>query len=238
MPSCAECVGKDGTLEDGGIWVDIDPGLIGKTKWIKHQWTVDLAGSKYAVGQDPGRGVVAYASLEEAGRALPLWRAASMSIRYALLAVVLSFWAIAGFLFWIPLIVRATVGFCITAIYANLASPNASVPNQGLQHAALFYVNGFRSIIRGVLEPHTNEPSAIPTFRGGRFFVEVLWAALFWWGSLLLLAYLGIAFTAFQDSLIEPVFWAAAQVAAGWSWMIGEMDALIQWGSGLGLGNE
>ena len=83
-----------------------------------------------------------------------------------------------------------------------------------------------------------SESSVIPAFRGGRFFGEALWAALFWWETLLFIAYLGIAFTVFQDALVQPVFWAAAHVAAGWNWMIGEMDALIQWASGLGLGNE
>ena len=129
MPSYAECIGKDGDLEDGGIWAKSDSGVIGSKKWIKHQWTVDLGEQTYAVGQDPDNRLIAYASLAAAGKGAPIWRATNLSIRSVLLAVVLSIWAVVGFLFWVPLIVRSTVGFCITATYANLVAPNASVPN-------------------------------------------------------------------------------------------------------------
>ena len=184
----------------------------------------------------PDNRVVAYASLAAAGKGAPIWRATNLSIPSVLLAVVLSIWAVIGFLFWVPLIVRATVGFCITATYANLVAPNAGVPNQRLQHAALFYVNGFRSIARGVLQPHASEPSLIPTFRSGRFLAEALWALFFWWVSLLILAYLGIAFTLFQDQLTYPAFWIVDQGSAGWNWLIEQMDRLLQWGSGISRG--
>jgi hypothetical protein len=230
MTTCAECVTKYGHLEDGGIWVDTDTGLIGRKKWIKHRWTVEVGGERYALGQDMDQGVIAYGTLASGGRALPVWRAISMAIRYALLAIVLAVWTAAGFIFWIPLLVRATIGFCITAIYANLVSANAEVPNERLQHAALFYANGFRSILRGVIEPHAAEPQAIPPVRGGRFFVEALWAVLTWWAGLLILSYLGIAFSSSLDQLVYPVVWLTEQVSAGLEWVNQQLDVLINRG--------
>ena len=217
---------REGHLEDGGIWVAVDVGLIGRKRWVKHRWTADVGGERYAVGQDQAHRVIAYAPVGSEGSGLSLGTLVSRVIRYSLLAVVITVWALLGFAFWIPLIARATVGFCITAIYANLVTPNADVPNRGIQHAAHFYLNGFRSIYRAVVEPHSGDPESTPTFQGGRFFSEAVWAIFFWWVLLFAMAYFGVALSAFREPLAYPVVWVMERVRTAWAWLMETLDVL------------
>ncbi len=227
MPGCGDCVLKEGDLEEGGIWVDVDAGLVGRKKWVKRQWTVEMGGRQYAVGQSGPHRVIAYAVAGKEGTLQLIGRLVRLAVRYSLLSVVLAVWAISGFIFWIPLIVRATAAFCVSAVYSNLVSHEADVPNRALQHAGFFYVNGFRSIYRAVVEPHSGRPEATPTFRLGRFVAEGLWAVLFWWIALFTLAYLGIAFTLYEAQLGYPVTWFVEQASVVWAWLQQALDTLF-----------
>ena len=228
MPACGECALKKGDLEEGGIWVEVDAGLVGRKKWVKREWTVEMGGKEYAVGQDRGHRVIAYAPAGTEGSLFSIGSITSMVIRYSLLAVVLAVWSITGFFFWIPLIARATAVFCVTAVYANLLAHDADVPNRGLQHAAFFYVNGFCSIYRAIIEPHSGEPETMPAFRLGRFLAEAFWSILFWWITLFTLAYLGVAFAAYQSQLADPFNWLVEQVSAGWDLLQQGLDVLLE----------
>ncbi len=233
MPACDECVVRSGDFDDGGIWVGSEGGLVGRKKWIKGRWTVEVDSRRYSVGQDQDQRVIAYAPADES-RGFSVWRSTSIAIRYTMLAVVTAVWTVVGFIFWLPLLVRGTVGFLVNAVYANLAAPDADVPNRALQHAALFYVNGFRSIYRAVLEPHSGDPERTPTFRSGRFLTEVIWAVLSWWVVLFVLAGSGEALGWSREELASPIGWFVDQVAMAWSWLIDMIDELILRARGMG----
>ncbi len=231
MPACDGCSVAPGDLDEGGIWVGGEGGFIGRKKWIKHRWTVEIGGRSYAVGQDQDHNVIAYAA-EAGGSSFSLWGATSATIRYALLTIVLAVWSVVGFVFWIPLIVRATAAFCVTAVYANLARANADVPNEGLQHAALFYVSGYRSIYRAIIEPHSTELERTPAFRGGRFLGETIWTALFWWAVLFVLAGSGEALGFSRAELVDPALWLVDRLAAAGGWLVDTIEGLIRQATG------
>jgi len=148
-------------------------------------------------------------------------------VQYALLALVLAVWSVVGFVFWIPLMARATVAFCATAVYANLVSHGTDVPKSGLQHAVFFYVNGFRSIHRAIVGLQSTEPEVTPDFELGRFVAESLWTVVLWWIALITLGYLGLGFTGYLDQLVSPIAWTVEEVSATWAWLMLELDTLL-----------
>lgn len=148
-------------------------------------------------------------------------------VQYALLAVVLAVWSVVGFVFWIPLMARATVAFCVTAVSANLVSHGTDVPKSGLQHAVFFYLNGFRSIHRAVVGLQSTEPEVTPDFELGRFVAESLWTVVLWWIALVTLGYMGVGFTGYLDPLVYPFAWTVEQASTTWAWLMLELDALL-----------
>jgi hypothetical protein len=121
-------------------------------------------------------------------------------------------------------LVRGTFIFCVGALYTNLTARRPeTVPSRELQHAASFYVAGFRSIYRGVVEPLSGEPSSTPAFDLERLTTDTLGTVLFWWVTMLTLAYLGVAATSYLDQLLYPIVWAGERV----SWLVEQFSLLL-----------
>ena len=147
-----------------------------------------------------------------------LFGQATHVIRFATLLATIAIWAVVGFVFWVPMIARATLLFTTHTLYANLRHGNASVMNLGLEHAITFYVNGFRNIIDTVANDHVpdRERYSGPAVRIGRLLVETASAGFVWWLTLLSLSQLGWTGRELGEALLVPLQWLSD--GARWAW--------------------
>lgn len=95
------------------------------------------------------------------------------------------FWAILGFLFWIPLLFRVIAGFCGSIVYNMLANnPDNIKKNKELLEAAIsFYANGFVVIESTYTESGNNSSninSVAQDLKAGPFFLQIIWTIVFW----------------------------------------------------------
>jgi hypothetical protein len=98
------------------------------------------------------------------------------------------FWAILGFIFWVPLMVRIIAAFCGSLAY-NMVIQNPGAIQQSrisLELAISFYVKGFRMIHDTIFEPGKKATvSPVKDFHLYSFIAQVAWTIIFW-GTLLL----------------------------------------------------
>lgn len=163
------------------------------------------------------RQVAAESKRELGGRASlpsPAFHLLGHTIKVCVAALTLGIWFIVGFVFWIPLLARATTSFTVSATYSNLVARGVHIPNAGLEHATLFYVDGFRSIIGSIFAPPLSEPIHTE-FRASRFLLEIGWALLFWWATLLAFSSLGVILTPYSDTFLS-LPWLWDQVSQLW----------------------
>lgn len=97
--------------------------------------------------------------------------------------IVFIFWAVLGFLFWLPLLFRVIAGFCGSLLY-NMAVNNPDGIRDSkvsLDLAISFYAKGFQTIHSSLYE-NQNETRAIRNneFHLTSFFGQILWTLLFW----------------------------------------------------------
>lgn len=147
-----------------------------------------------------------------------LFAQATQVIRFATLLTTIAIWAVVGFVFWVPMIARATLLFTTHTLYANLRHGNASVMNLGLEHAITFYVNGFRNIIDTVVndvEPERERYSG-PAIRFGRLLLETISAGFVWWLTLVSLSQFGWTGPELGEALLVPIQWLTE--GARWAW--------------------
>jgi hypothetical protein len=117
-------------------------------------------------------------------------------IKFPILLLTLAIWAVVGFVFWLPLLARATALFSVMVLYVNLTRVSQThlvSYNNHLNIAVVFYVDGFRRIIDalyGEVKGAGEEGQPIP-MRLGRFLFECSWTLVFWFATLCLLAHLG-----------------------------------------------
>lgn len=140
--------------------------------------------------------------------ASPLFQAISTSLKVAVAGFTVAIWAIVGFVFWIPLLARATTSFAVSATYSNLVARGAHVPNAGLEHATLFYVSGFRSIVASIFASSPPAEAERIEFKARRFLAEIAWTMFFWWGTLVSLSALGVMLTPYSETYLSlPWLW-------------------------------
>ncbi len=105
-------------------------------------------------------------------------------VTFLIFLVALVVWAIIGFIFWIPMLTRATTVFAGMILYATLTGQKADALREYLRLASGFYPDGFR-ITKDALYP--TDTGATPSeieFYPGRFILEFFWTIVFWVGVL------------------------------------------------------
>jgi hypothetical protein len=110
-------------------------------------------------------------------------------LTWAILGVVLIFWAILGAIFWIPLILRSMVMFSITLIEATLEGKKPGAAARILRDSVTFYKRGFVVATDVILKDEVGE-GARDTPSEGRLFREILWAVVIWYFILLILGFI------------------------------------------------
>jgi hypothetical protein len=99
---------------------------------------------------------------------------------FIIFVITLTAWALVGFIFWIPILTRATTVFSGMILYATLTHQNADILREHMRVASGFYADGFK-ITKEALYPTKGSPSpnAIEIHLG-RFIIELLWTCAFW----------------------------------------------------------
>jgi hypothetical protein len=95
------------------------------------------------------------------------------------LVFVLAVWAVVGFIFWIPLLTRATTVFSAMVVHGTITRQRPDSLKHYLASAAVFYFEGFR-ITWDVLYGNSVANAPPMKVRFGLVFIETLWTVLFW----------------------------------------------------------
>lgn len=105
------------------------------------------------------------------------------------LAVLL--WVPFGFVFWLPFLLRRTLAYVLTVLYAGLTGGRIDRAERRWEQSVAFYQLGFRRIIHA-FGPEDGPPGAAgraaeepePADGPRRLLLEVVWAAVVWGGAL------------------------------------------------------
>lgn len=80
------------------------------------------------------------------------------ALTWLIVATAMFVWLLIGFVFWIPLLVRAGIGFSIEVVNATLTGRSAAAAGIMLKRAVGFYRSGFVTAIEAIQDPHTSQP--------------------------------------------------------------------------------
>lgn len=114
---------------------------------------------------------------------------AEAGLRWGVRSVALALWVPFGFAFWLPFLLRRTVGYVFAVLYAGLTGGDADRAAGRWEQAVDFYRLGFERIVHALgpeVDPEDTSPP--PTTRSGRepeggagrFALEAAWAVLVW----------------------------------------------------------
>ncbi|MCC6574979.1 MAG: hypothetical protein IT462_14460 [Planctomycetes bacterium] len=78
-----------------------------------------------------------------------------VGIRYVVLAISLSLWAVFGFYIWIPLLIRSILMLSVSIASAALTRKSTHTAELRLHHAVSFYNEGFKRVFTAILAPLT-----------------------------------------------------------------------------------
>jgi hypothetical protein len=106
-------------------------------------------------------------------------------LTWVILVVVLVVWALVGAIFWIPLLIRAMLRFCLSLIEAMFEGHKPTTAARILRDAVSFYKRGFTVAIE-VVTGEEIEDSKEGRVKENRLLLEVLWALLVWYFIFLL----------------------------------------------------
>jgi hypothetical protein len=120
-------------------------------------------------------------------------------LTWAMLFVVLAVWTVAGAIFWIPLMFRAMIVFCISLIETAFEDKKPASAAKALRNAVGFYRRGFVVAIEVVMRTEVRGDQIEATAEN-RLLIEVLWAILVWYFIFLLFGWI-------QASPLDLVDW-------------------------------
>jgi len=120
-------------------------------------------------------------------------------LTWGILFMVLSVWAVAGAIFWIPLLIRAMIRFSINLIEAAFEDKRPTSAAKVLKDAVSFYRRGFVVAIEVVMGEGTESHPSEQTMEN-RLLLEVLWAILVWYFIFLMFGWI-------QASPMDLVDW-------------------------------
>lgn len=122
--------------------------------------------------------------------------------------IVVTAWAVIGFVLWIPLLVRATTVFSAMVVHAAITGQKPDVLRGHLESASRFYPDGFRIAFDVVHKPTNSQPHPVH-IQFWRVFAECLWTLAFWMLALMI----------FYPTLLVPLwtaFSAASATVSDW----------------------
>ena len=102
--------------------------------------------------------------------------------------IAFAFWAVLGFIFWVPLMFRIVAAFCASLAY-NMVIQNPGAIQKSrisLELAISFYAKGFSMISDTIFEPGKKAiANPAEDFHLYSFIAQVVWTIIFW-GTILL----------------------------------------------------
>ena len=107
-------------------------------------------------------------------------------LTWAILAVCLALWAVVGFLFWVPLLLRSMLEFTLALIQSMLQGARPVQAGRVLRETVDFYRRGFLVAIEAVFGKLPESARSQHPMSGGRVVMEIGWALLVWYAVLLM----------------------------------------------------
>ena len=107
-------------------------------------------------------------------------------LRYPILALTLSLWAVLGFFFWVPLLARSVAVYCAVLLSATLTATDIRPAAGQLQFAIGFWVAGFHNILATFqsMDHNSNNGLFAVPIAFWRVVRELIWSLLFWFLTL------------------------------------------------------
>ena len=106
-------------------------------------------------------------------------------LTWAILSVCLALWAVLGFLFWIPLLLRSMLQFSVALIDSMLQGTRPVEAGRVLLETVDFYRRGFLVAIGAVFGDLPEPERSQRPLQGSRIVTEIGWALLVWYAVLL-----------------------------------------------------
>ena len=110
-------------------------------------------------------------------------------VHAGVLVVCLAFWAVVGFVFWVPLLTRTTAVYCAGMVAAVISQTDFPQLKALLDNAIEFYAKGFRQIAEHYRGRRSFAGTSLPSVNWSRVWAETVWTGIFW-GVMVGLAYL------------------------------------------------
>lgn len=145
-------------------------------------------------------------------------------LTWGILSVCLALWAVVGFVFWIPLLLRSMIQFSLSLSQSMLRGTRPDEAGRILRDTVGFYRRGFTVAIRAVFGETPTKKQAQRTsltFKEAAF--EIAWAALVWYGILLF-------FGAIETSPVD--LWNSTMALPWGEWWTGVEGWVTGWFEG------
>ena len=107
-------------------------------------------------------------------------------LTWAILGVCLALWAVVGFLFWVPLLLRSMLEFTLALIQSMLEGARPVQAGRVLRDTVDFYRRGFLVAIEAVFGKLPEPERSQHPMSGSRVVMEIGWALLVWYAVLLM----------------------------------------------------
>lgn len=108
-------------------------------------------------------------------------------LTWGIVSVCLGLWAVIGFIFWIPLLLRSMLHFSGALIQSMLQDARPVEAGRVLRETVDFYRRGFVVAITAVFGDAPSPTKPVRPLNAWRFILEVMWAAAVWYVILLAL---------------------------------------------------
>ena len=148
-------------------------------------------------------------------------------LTWIVLAALLLVWAVVGFVFWFPKLVREMAIFSVALVHATMTRGDMEPSGDRLKEAISFYRTGFEmaygAVITGDGPSGTVKKQPISA---DRLFKETLWAAVVWWVLLSLIGAISWTPVALGVWVLSGAWIEALDslVIRFWTWADGVFD--------------
>ncbi|HSM05121.1 MAG TPA: hypothetical protein VK858_10855 [Longimicrobiales bacterium] len=108
-------------------------------------------------------------------------------LTWGILSVCLALWAVIGFIFWVPLLLRSMIHFSLALSQSMLQGTRPVEAGRVLRETVDFYRRGFTVAIAAVFRRPSMTEKQVKTkgLTPRRWLFEITWTALFWYLALL-----------------------------------------------------
>ena len=108
--------------------------------------------------------------------------AAFRVLTWVVLGTLMLVWAVVGFVFWLPRMLREMAGFSLSLVHATMKGTDMTAAGDSLKGAIDFYRRGFELAHTSVMKTDARQESGRGVeFNANHLVKEALWALLVWW---------------------------------------------------------